>query len=526
MVPRLPAPDKAAAGAAHGSTDSPHAHRDHGQALTSTFWLRPSARTRRMLSAWSNDATLRSPCSARLPARAGSSAPAHSRTQVVPPPTIGANHRRLLTIQGRHDPPWLTGHARGAQFARVRALVFENDFPRQAVTRVLGAITPRAYVGPLAPMTLREIPDPPLPAPDWLRLRVRLCGICGSDYKQVFLNGRLDNPMTALVTFPHVLGHEVVATVESVGPGVRHRRPGDRVVLNPWLSCAVRGIDPPCAACRAGRLSLCENFRRGTLPAGIHTGNCSVATGGFAPFLPAHESQCIPVPDGVSDEAAVLADPFSVSLHAILDNPPAGDSVLVYGCGTLGLLSIAILRLLHPTVRVIAVARYTHQATLASRFGAAVIVPWRPVEGIVQAVAQATGTEPLAPWYGRPWLQGGVGTTYDTVGSPETIEVGIRATAPRGAIVVTGVEMPARFEWTPLYFKELRIVGSNAFGRETLDGDSKHAMEFYLDFVRTGRIDVTPIITHRFTLAEYRKAFLACYAQGDSGAVKVVFAYA
>jgi threonine dehydrogenase-like Zn-dependent dehydrogenase len=407
----------------------------------------------------------------------------------------------------------------------VDALVFQNSLPRQALTKLLGAVSPRAFVGPLAPMTLSDIPEPTLPAPDWVRLRVRQCGICGSDYKQVFLNGRRDNPMTALVSFPHVLGHEVVGIVDSVGPDATGVRPGQRVVLNPWLSCAPRGIAPPCPACRAGRFSLCENFLRGVLPAGIHTGNCAGASGGFAPLLPAHASQCIPVPEGVSDDAAVLADPFSVSLHAILGSPPAGDSALVYGCGTLGLLSIAILRELHPDVQVIAVARYAHQALLAAQLGASLVVPWRPVEGIVDAVARATGCQRLQPWHGRPWLLGGVGTTYDTVGSPETVEIGIRVTAPRGALVVTGVEMPARFEWTPLYFKELRIVGSNAFGRETLGGETKHAMELYFDLVRDRALDVTPIITHRFRLEQYREAFLACYDQGASSAVKVVFTY-
>jgi len=407
----------------------------------------------------------------------------------------------------------------------VQALVFDNSLPRQAVTKVLGAVTRRAFVGPLAPMTLRDIPDPALPAPDWVRIRTHLCGICGSDYKQVFLNGRRDNPMTALISFPQVLGHEVVGVIDSVGPACQRRKPGERVVLNPWLSCATRGVTPLCAACQSGRLSLCESFARGHIPAGIHTGNSAAATGGFAPLVPAHESQCIPVPADVEDAAAVLADPFSVSLHAILNTPPTGDPVLVYGCGTLGLLSIAILRSLYPELRVLAVARYPHQAALASQLGAAVVIPWRPPARIVDAVADATGAERLRPWYGHPWLLGGVSATYDTVGSPETIEIGIRVTRPRGAIVVTGVEMPARFEWTPLYFKELAIVGSNAFGLETFGGETKHAMEIYFDFVRNRGMDVTPIITHRFTLDRYRDAFLACYDQGAAAAVKVVFAY-
>ena len=114
---------------------------------------------------------------------------------------------------------------------------------------------------------------------------------------------------------------------------------------------------------------------------------------------------------------------------------------------------------------------------------------------------------------------------YDSVGSPESVEVGVRITRARGRIVVTGVEMPKQFEWTPLYFKEIALVGSNAFAVEEFEGRRQHAMEWYLEFVRTRRIDVTAIITHRYQLAAYREAFMACWDQGKSGAVKVLFDY-
>src|SRR5262249_35739494 len=160
-------------------------------------------------------------------------------------------------------------------------------------TRFLAALSPRAYVGPTAPIQLREIAEPRLPAGDWLLIRTHVTGLCGSDYKQVFLKGNLDNPMTSLISFPQVLGHEVVGTIVRVGPDVRTRRIGDRVVLNPWLSCAPRGL-PLCAWCEAGDLAQCLSFRQGALAPGIHHGNSATAPGGFAPFLPAHESQCIP----------------------------------------------------------------------------------------------------------------------------------------------------------------------------------------------------------------------------------------
>ena len=229
----------------------------------------------------------------------------------------------------------------------MQALVCDVSVPRQVVTSLLGRIDRRFFFGPFSPARMRDLPEPELPAPDWLIIRTRLCGICGSDYKQMFLNGNLDNAMTAIISFPQVLGHEVVGTIERVGPAVRTRRPGERVVLNPWLSCGPRGIEPPCPACAAGQYSICWNFARGILPPGIHTGNSSKATGGFAPLVPAHESMCIPIPDRVDDEQAVLADPFSVSLHGILKRPPTpGATVVVWGCGTLGLLAIAILRAL------------------------------------------------------------------------------------------------------------------------------------------------------------------------------------
>jgi threonine dehydrogenase-like Zn-dependent dehydrogenase len=405
----------------------------------------------------------------------------------------------------------------------MKALVYENRIARLAATRLLSALTPRAFVGPLAPIQLREIAEPELPAPDWVTLRTRLCGVCGSDAKQVFMNGALDNPMTAMISFPQVLGHEVVATVERVGPDVTGVTPGQRVLLNPWLSCATRGL-PLCEWCQRGELAQCLSFTRGVITPGIHHGNSSQATGGFAPLLPAHASQCIAVPDEVSDEQAVLGDPFSVSLHAVLhEPPPEGGVALVYGVGTLGLLAIAILRFLHPDVRVLAIARYDHQARLAEKLGAERVLPHRPTRGVVAGIAGALGVAENTPWRGLPMLNGGVDVVYDTVTSPETLEVGVRITRSRGSIVALGVEPPRRFEWTPLYFKELRLVGSNAFGIEEWQGRRQHAMEWYLEWVRTRQIDVEPILTHRFALHEYREAFLACHDQGASGAVKVLF---
>lgn len=405
----------------------------------------------------------------------------------------------------------------------MQALITTNSPLRLASTKLLSYFSPKAFVGWQSPMRLRSIADPTLPAPDWLIAKTRLCGLCGSDYKQVFMNGRVDNPMTSMISWPQVLGHEVVGEITRVGDKVTQRRIGERVLLNPWLSCVTRGL-APCEFCQQGKLAQCLNFGAGHLERGIHHGNSASATGGFAEQVPGHETQWFPIPDAISDEEAVLGDPFSVSFHAILKAPPRDNgSVLVYGCGTLGLLAIAILRAIYPDVKILAVARYEHQANLARQLGAHLVLPHRSTKQLVHRIADATGSTLNEPWVGLPMLNGGVDVVYDTVSSAETLGVGLRVTRSFGSMLVIGVEPAKTFEWTPLYFKEINIIGSNGFGVEEFEGQRKHAMEWYFDFVQHRGLDVTPIITHHFAMRDYRDAFMACYNQGKSGAVKVLF---
>jgi threonine dehydrogenase-like Zn-dependent dehydrogenase len=375
------------------------------------------------------------------------------------------------------------------------------------------------------PMALREVPDPEVRGPAWAVLRTRLTGICGSDTKQVLMDfeGADDSPMTAFISFPQVLGHEVVATVADAGPeaGVEV---GQRVVLNPWLSCEVRGIDPPCPACQAGDLSLCWRFHDGDLSPGIHTGNSSDATGGFAELLPAHRRMLVPVPDRVSDEVAVLADPFAVALHAVTRNPPPpGGRAVVYGAGALGTCATAILRLLHPDVEVATVAMWPAQERLAARLGARTFAPEPRLE-LVEALAAWSGGVLRQPWDGLPvaW-PGGIDVVYDTVGAPATLEVGLRVVRARGTIVQLGLSSMARCEWTPLYVKEVRWVGSNAFGIEEVDGERKHGIAHYLDLAAAGRVDLAGMLTHTFALEDWRSAFRTLIDQGETGAIKVAF---
>jgi threonine dehydrogenase-like Zn-dependent dehydrogenase len=377
------------------------------------------------------------------------------------------------------------------------------------------------------PMKLVDAPAPRPMLDDWVVMKPRLTGICGSDSKQVFMDwGEVrtpDNPMKAFFSLPQVLGHEVVADVVELGPQAEGLEVGDRVVLNPWLSCGPRGVSPLCPACEHGDFSLCYSFDVGPIPPGIHIGTARDANGGYAELMPAHDSQLFKVPDSVADELAVFADPFTVSLHAITRHPPApGGKVMVYGAGALGTCATAILRALYPDVEVLVVARFDAQAEMARKLGATVIGHTPALQVIEEAAAWSGGI--LRDSDGLPMaFPGGIDVVYDTVGKQETFEVGTRVLKARGTLVKAGVHGPTFWEDTPLYFKEISMVGSNAFGFEELNGVRKHGISHYLDLVDDGRIDLTGMLTHTFRLDDWRDAFTVLATQDQSAAIKVAF---
>jgi threonine dehydrogenase-like Zn-dependent dehydrogenase len=371
-------------------------------------------------------------------------------------------------------------------------------------------------------------PDPDFLLADWVVTKPRLTGICGSDSKQVFMDfgdesRSNDNPMKGFFSLPQVLGHEVVADVVALGPQASGVEVGDRVVLNPWLSCVPRGVRPICAACERGDYSLCTSFGIGPISPGIHTGTSKDASGGYAELMPAHPSMLFKVPDSMADEQAVFADPFAVMLHAITRHPPVpGGKVMVYGAGALGTCAVAILRALHPDVDVLSVARFGAQADLAAKLGATVIGHEPALAVIEQAAAWSGGV--LQPSDGLPMAYpGGIDVVYDTVGKRETFEVGVRVLKARGTLVKAGVHGPTYWEDTPLYFKEIYFVGSNAFGFEDVDGLRQHGIQHYLDFASVGRVDLSGMLTHTFSLDAWRDAFRTIATQGDTGAIKVAF---
>ena len=406
----------------------------------------------------------------------------------------------------------------------MKALTFDFNVARLASAKALGSVSAGGFLGSFGPLRLVEVPDARLLGERWVVVKTSACGICGSDVKQAFMDAAMDNPLTAVISFPHVMGHEHVGTVVETGKAVTRVKVGDRVACSPWFSCAVRGL-PLCPACERGQMSLCESFTAGPFAPGMHAGTCRDISGGFAPLVPVHETACYPLPESIALSTAVLADPFAVALHAILKAPPQpGETALVYGCGGLGVLVVHALARLFPETRVLAVDPRPHARALAEKLGASVTFAGSGAE-LVEAVGAGVGSAIRRPQLALPWLQGGVDRVYDTVGAAGTLETAVRVTRPLGTLVLVGVATPARFEWTPLYFKELVVMGASGYGIETLGGQRAHAFEHFFDLLAGGKLDVSGVITHRFPLAEYKDAFLTARSRGSAPAVKVVFEF-
>ena len=331
-----------------------------------------------------------------------------------------------------------------------------------------------------------------------------------SDTKQIFLHGALDNPLTALLSFPHVLGHEVVARAADSRPPA--------VVLNPWLSCVPRGIAPPCARPPAGTPGAATSTAAWS-PA-LHLGNCATPRRALERCSPRTRASCSTSPTTMSDDTAVLADPASVSLRTILLHPPDPSTpALVYGCGTLALAAVGLLRHLYPDVEVWVVSRPGPPGRARTPHGArtrSCVATRRPRGG----GRRGRRVRPLVPWSSTRGFRTAPASSTTRSGARRRWKPRCDSSRPAGA----GRQRrggPKRFEWTPLYFKELHVIGSNAFGVEEVGGVRKHAFEHYFDFVGDG-LDLTPIITHRFPFDEWKRAVLTIARRKRTGAVKVL----
>ncbi|MFX0125360.1 MAG: zinc-binding dehydrogenase [Candidatus Hodarchaeota archaeon] len=406
----------------------------------------------------------------------------------------------------------------------MKALRFHANIPRYITTKFLGKITKSAYLSFFPPTILDDIPEPVV-RKGWVKIQTKFAGICGSDVNTILLQ---ESPLLEpLCSFPAVLGHENVGIIKEIGSEVKANI-GDRVVLDPILSCIPRGIKPVCQNCEKGDTIRCENFDRGKISPAFDTGWCRDTGGAFSQFYLAHESQIHKVPENVSDENAVLVEPFTIGIHAVLRHfPKDSETIIVIGTGVIGLMVIIALRALGCKAKIIAVDKSEYQGKLAmEKAGADSFIQVK--KGYYQKIAKQFNARIYKPILEKKELivGGGADIVFECVGIPSTIEDALRFTKAGGRIILIGNPHKISVDWSLIWARELQVLGSFASTLEKEKAETKHAFDIALGLMSSGEVDISWMITHKFDFPqEYKKALKFSMNKGRYGVVKAIFSF-
>ncbi len=317
----------------------------------------------------------------------------------------------------------------------------------------------------------------PVPGPGDVVVRVRNCGICGSDLH--WWHGQMVRPEVCP-------GHEIAGEVAEVGPGVTALRAGDAVALEGIASCGT------CASCAAGDYHFC----RAIGIVGI------TIPGGYAEYVRIPARHCFPIPAGLDFATAALSEPLAVAVHGVrISGLGIGQRVLVLGEGTIGIAAVTAARA-GGAGEVLVTARRPQQKAAALALGADRVLDDADV-------LAAAGEAP-------------VDLVVETVGgTADTLDTAVAACRPGGTVCVLGVytTMPA-FPALFVVAKELAIRGSFVYNRAGARAD----FEIVQDLLRRHGAQLgATLVTHRFPLADIGRAF-ATAADKTTGSIKVTIA--
>jgi threonine dehydrogenase-like Zn-dependent dehydrogenase len=404
----------------------------------------------------------------------------------------------------------------------MKALILNINIPRYLLIKSVGRFFPKSLPPFFSPLSLQEVPQPRLPGEDWVLVKTSMCGICGSDLNTIL--GRESPSLEPYGSFPVVTGHEAIGRIAELGKEVNGININQRVAVENVLPCKTRGIDPPCVFCQQGQYNLCENFDRGNIGAGVINGFNSGVGGGWGEYFPAHVSQLFPLPDQLPDEKAVLTDSLASALQAVASNPPAdSDTVVVYGCGIIGIECVAIIRALFPNTKIIAVGRYPFQREAVVNAKANLVMSDK---NLVNEVARATGARILKPSISQPFLEGGVDIVYDCVGSPNSIDKSMRILKGSGKLVLVATAgLVKKIDMTRVWFKELRLTGTSMFSHIDFEGRKMRTYQAAIELLNSGRIDVKGWLTHVFPIDQYRLALKTTLDKRKHKSIKVAFTF-
>lgn len=325
---------------------------------------------------------------------------------------------------------------------------------------------------------VETVPDP-TPETGQVLVQVEAAGICGSD-----LHGYHHQPDKPLS--PRIGGHELTGQIVDIGKDVTEHKAGERVAIEPISPCN------NCPECYNGYYNICGNLR--------HAG------GGFAEYMVARTSNAYSLPDNVSAEGGALAEVYAVAVHAVnraMVSP--GDRVAIIGSGPVGL-----------TI-----------AQVANVTGATSIAVLGKPDTPIQIAHEAVGAVPInvdrtdAVEAIMDWSNGrGADVVFEAVGGKaNTLEQATQIAAKRGRVcMVGGHGAPLTFSERFARSRELTVLWSFCYGRR----GGKTEFQIAIDLLASGKLDPTPLITHRFRLDEISQAFAVAAGRDEHGSVKVL----
>lgn len=391
----------------------------------------------------------------------------------------------------------------------MEALEFRHNVARYLASRFVFQATPRLWSARLAPLRRVRLPRPQTTRDGWATLDVRLSGICGSDLNMITARDSLYLEPEA--TYPFVPGHEIVGLVN-----------GERFVICPVLGCRARAL-APCPACVAGWDGLCEQRDRGWPGAGLSVGYNHDTGGGWAEACLVHRSQLWPIPDAVSDRDALLLDPASAALAALLRSENGGvERTLIIGGGTIGLIAAQLHRDLRLGGACELVVRHESQGRHARASGLDATVVGTTAEFDAWASSRGVAARRVVA-YGSVY-RGVFDRVIDGAGTRESFQWAMAAVRPRGRVVlVSSASSLRRFDPTPLWYREISIQGIYQYGPVPWGGEQLHPYAILIPRAADGTVRLGNHVTHEFPLAHYSRAFDTSVRRRATGAVKVAF---
>jgi threonine dehydrogenase-like Zn-dependent dehydrogenase len=396
----------------------------------------------------------------------------------------------------------------------MKTVYVERSIPKILAVKALKKVWPGVVYSKLSPARLAKLPDPPIPGPRGVRVENILSGICATDIS--ILCGDAD-PSTAIVSLPGneriYLGHEVVGKVTEIGPDIQSLAIGDRVVLDTCFKCATcasQEITPPCTRCQEGNHFLCENACLGNGVKGVGAG--------FGDGFTCHEAELVKVPDQISDEQAMLTEPFTVGMRAAMCcRPKSGERVLVLGAGIIGITVANSIKAVSPDCHLCVVARYPHQVEAAKQAGADEVIQ----KDIYQATKLVTGAKLYKGMFGNRMLLGGFDIIHDCVGSGESLTDCLRLARARGTVVLVGAKIaPVNVDLTPVWYQEVSLIGSYAHGHEDYNGERISTIDLVFKLFQQGKLKDRGLVTNRFPLEQWKDA-LSFSMDKTTGVIKV-----